>query len=486
MKAWSALTLMAALAVPTAAAAQRKPSGTMQTRSAEVYMKAANETADRAKRQENYDKALEVLTEGAQRDGDNPLIWFMMGEVYARLSDPVGADSAFDKAEALYPDYGEDVAPLRLALWIEEYNAGIAAVNGGDPAGAIARFEEADAIYRGRPDAALMLASLYEQTGDLEKAEAAYRTAIDITRGPEAANVPPDDREQWAQEEATAALNLGHLLTQLGRADDAIATYSALVENQPDNPTAQSALATALSNAGRKDEATAIYQRLLTRNDLSDIEWFNTGVGLYSAGDYDLAIQAFDKSLEVNPYSRDALYNLGQSIYGAASDLEKKREDAPEADKAAMAQQLTELYTRLADTADKLREMDPSQRSPLMMLAQAQRSLGELAADPETKSAWQQKVLATLEAADAMAFEVSSVDMRAEPGQVTVSGVITNLKGTEGQNVTLEFSLVGEGGDVIATQSVAATLPAPDGQTQFDFAVETDKIVLGWRYKVAG
>jgi len=486
MRAWGAFTLMAALAVPAAAAAQRKPSGNMQTRSAEVYLKAANETAVQEKRTENLQKALEVLTDGAKRDSDNPLVWFMMGQAYARLGDPVGADSAFDRAETLYPDYTEETAPERLAVWINEYNSGIALVQGGDPAGAIEKFERADAIYRGRPDAALTLGSLYAQTGDLAKAEAAYRTAIEIARGPAAANLAPDDRAQWAQQEETAVTHLGDLLGQLGRKDDAIDAYRGLVAHQPDNPVAQSSLALALAGAGKSDEAAAIYEKLLTRNDLSDIEWFNAGVGLYSANNFGLAIEAFDKSLEVNPYSRDAMYNLGQAIYGAASELEKARTEAPEAEKAVIAEKLTALYQKLADTAERLRDIDPNQRSALMMLAQAQRSLGELAADRETTRAWQEKVLASLQAAEDMPFEVSSVEMLPQEGKITVSGSITNLKGTEGQNVTLEFSLLGEGGEVIATQPVTATLPAADARTPFDFGVNTDKMVLGWRYRVAG
>lgn len=485
MKAWSAFTLLAALAVPTVTAAQGKPSGTMQTRSAEVYLKQATETSDQEKRTEALTKALEILTDGAKRDADNAMVWFLMGQAYARLGDPIGADSAYDKAEALYPDYGEDIAPERLAIWIQEYNSGIAAIQAGDPAGAIERFERADAIYRGRPDAALTLGSLYAQAGDLAKAEAAYRTAIDITRGPSAGNVPPADKEQWRAQETTAAVNLGGMLVQLGRTDEAITVYRNLVKNQPDNAMAQSALAATLARSGENDEAAAIYEKLLTRDDLSDIEWFNAGVGLYTANNYLLAMKAFDKSLEANPYSRDAAYNLGQAIVGAAAELEQKRAAAPDAEKAALTDQLRPLYEKLMDTANRLRDMDPSQKSPLMMLAQAQRGMSELAADRETTRAWQEKVLASLQTAEDMPFEVTSIDLRADEGSITVSGSITNLKGTEGQNVTLDFSLLGEGGEAVATQSVSATLPAADAQTTFSFTVDTDQTVLGWRYEVA-
>lgn len=486
MKRWSAFVLLAALAVPATAAAQRKPSRSMQVRSAEVYLDRAKNTGVGEERDELLRKALEVLTDGAQRDADNPLVWLMMGQANARLGDVAGADSAFDRAESLYPEYTQEIAPERFAVWVEEYNAGIAAIQAGDPAGAIGRFELADRIFRGRPDASVTLGSLYAQMGELAKAEAAYRNAIEIARGPAAATVPPDEKEQWAQQEETSAMRLADLLNQLGRKDEAVAVYRGLAENQPANARARAGLASQLAMAGRNDEAAAIYERLLGSNDLSDIEWFNAGVGLYTANNHALAVRAFEKSLEINPYSRDAIYNHGQALYASAAELEKARAAAPEAGKAAITQQLEALYLELGETAAEIRAMDPNNRNAYMMQAQAQRSLGELAGDPAKLKEWQNKVLATLELVEAMPFEVSPVDVRVSETGVSVSGGITNLKLTPGQAIALEFTLIGEAGDVVATRAVSVPAPAVDEKASFGFDVATDKTVLGWRYKVTG
>lgn len=486
MKPWSAILLLAALAVPATAAAQRKPSRSMQVRSAELYMKSANETAVQAERDELLHKALDVLMEGAERDADNPLVWLMAGQAYARLGDVAGADSAFDRAERLYPEYAAEIEPERLAVWILEYNAGIAAIQGGDPASAIARLESADQIYRGRPDGVLTLGSLYTQTGDLAKAEAAYRTAIEIARGPAAAEVEAADRERWLQQEQQAATRLADLQSQLGRADEAIATLRALVQSQPDNAGAQSGLAETLVRAGKADEAAAIYEKLLGRDDLNDIELFNAGVGLYSAGNHSMAVKAFQKSLLVNPYSRDAMYNLGQALYGQAAEIDKQRAAAPEAEKAALAAKLTPIYEEMLKVASQLQQVDPRQRAALMMQAQAQRSLGELAGDEAAAKEWRQKVLASLETAETMAFEVGPVDMRFDEDGVTISGAVTNLHAAAGQEIVIEFTLVGEGGAVVGSHTAKVTAPAADERTRFEFEIKTDKTVLGWRYAAAG
>lgn len=486
MKDWSAIVLLAALAIPATAAGQRKPSRSMQTRSAEIYLDRANNTAVPEERKELLQKALGVLLDAADRDGDNPLVWKMAGQAYARLGDAVGADSSFDRAERLYPEYAPEIEPERIAVWILEYNAGIAAIQAGDPASAIQRFETADRIHRGRPDAVLALGSLYAQSGDLAKAEAAYRAAIEIARGPAAAKVPEAEREAWAQEEEAAAMRLADLLAQLGRTDDAIATYRGLVASQPQNPRAQSGLAAVLAKAGKNDEAATLYRGLLGRNDLSDIEWFNAGVGLYSAANHTLAMQAFEKSLEVNPWSRDALYNLGQAVYGAAAEIEKERAAAPEAGKAAFGPKLVPLYEKLAETANRLREMDPAHRSALMMLAQAQRSLGELTGGDAAGQQWREKVLATLQMAEDMPFEVGPVETQVDGDAVTISGPVTNLKAAEGSPIVVVFELIGEEGAVIATETVRVTAPAAGERARFEFEVKTDKVLLGWRYKVTG
>lgn len=485
MSRWSVFVILAMLFVPATVAGQRKPSTTMQTRSAEVYLNNANNTADTEKRNEELRKALGVLTDGARRDSDNPLVWMMMGQAYARMGDVAGADSAFDKAELLYPEYAEEIEPERLALWINAYNSGIAAIQEGDPLGAIEQFETADMIYRGRPDALVTLGSLYMQAGDLPKSEEAYAQAIEVARGPAAAAVPEAARAEWAEQEATAAVRLAELQSQLGRSDDAIATYRALVASQPENPQAVSGLAAELTRAGMNDEAASIYEGLMSRDDLSDVEWFNAGVGLYSAQNHSLAAKAFEKSLEVNPYARDAMYNLGQALYGMAADLERERSEAPEGEQAAFNEKIAPIYEQLAEVATKLREVDPSSRNPVMMLAQAQRSMAEMA-DEAAQTEWREKVLATLQIAEDMPFDVAPVETQFVPGGVTISGEVTNLSATPGQEIVLEFVVVGEGGAVVTTETVRVTAPEVDDRAAFEFDVATDDLVLGWRYTVGG
>jgi tetratricopeptide (TPR) repeat protein len=256
------------------------------------------------------------------------------------------------------------------------------------------------------------------------------------------------------------------------------------VERQPDNGQARSGLATALAAAGRNDEAAKIYEEVLSDDDLDDVALFNTGVGLYQAQQFELAARAFEKSIEKNPNARDAFYNLGQALYATANELEKQRDATPEAERAAIDAKLKQAYENLASAAERLRALDPNQKSALMMLAQAQRSLGELTPEPAAGE-WKQKALATLEVADEMAFEVSGVVVAPGEASATVKGDVTNLKLPAGQSIVLEFTLFDISGSPVATQSVTVPAPAVDGQAQFTFDVPTARPVAGWKYRVA-
>jgi tetratricopeptide (TPR) repeat protein len=479
------LLALAVLALPATLEAQRKPSNSMHTRSAEVYLDRAKSTSREADRVELLNKALEVLRQGMEKDGENPRVWLLAGQAYARLGDAAGADSAFDRAESLYPEYTEETGQERLALWVTQYNQGVNALQQRQYEEAVSRFESANRVYAGRPEATLSLGSIYAQQGDLAKAETAYRAALEIMQGPAAQKVAEKDRAAWLEQERTAKSRLASLLDQLGRRDDAVAVHRAFVEKHPEDNAAKAQLAAALARAGKADEAAAMYEQLLTNADLSDTDWFNAGVGLYSADQFDLAAKAFRKSAEKNPHSRDTWYNLGQTLYAESSALEDQQKTEPAAQKAELAKRVETTNTELLEVAMRVRELDPNFRNALMMAAQAQRTLSDLTSDPAVKKQWQDKVVATLEQAESLPFEVSNVLVQPKDGGVTVSGQVTNLKLPAGQNITLEFTLVGETGETVASVPVTVATRDANAATEFSFEAASDKAVAGWKYRVA-
>src|SRR5690606_14663356 len=102
-----------ALLAPSMASAQKKPGTNMHTRSAEVYLESARKEQVVADKAKFYQQALDVTLEGVQKEPDNARIWLRMGEAQAGLGRLAAADSAFDRAEELYPPYTEETTPIR-------------------------------------------------------------------------------------------------------------------------------------------------------------------------------------------------------------------------------------------------------------------------------------------------------------------------------------------------------------------------------------
>jgi tetratricopeptide (TPR) repeat protein len=468
------LALLFVALLPLAAEAQSKPSNSMHTRSAEVYLGRAAATSRPDEKQKLYTEALEAIAPALESDANNPKVWLLAGQAHAGLGNVAAADSAFDKAEALYPEYAAEIDPERLNLWIRDYNAGVEAIQAGNEDAAIAAFEQADRVYRKRPDALISLGPLYTRKGDLAKAEQAYRDALAVIRGPAGQGLDEKTAAEWRENEEVASAQLANLLAETGKAEEAAAIYRELLERQPDNLQAKNNLAVVLSRAGNQDEASKIYADLLSQPDLDDVTLFNIGVGLYRSEQYENAAQAFRRALEKNPHSYEALYNLGQALVAAAAPLNTTTDAA----------KLRPMYEELLQVAEKLIALGPANRNAYMMQAQAQRSVGELVQDAAQSEEWKKKVLATLEQAEALQFDVAQLALEPAEGSATLKGSLTNAKLAAGAPVTLRFTFVDATGATIATQDVSLQAPAPQQSAEFTIEVKTDRPIAGWKYTV--
>jgi tetratricopeptide (TPR) repeat protein len=475
--------LFLSLLLPLAALAQKRPGNTVHTRSAEVYLDRANAASRQEDKTEMLNKALEAASTGAQRDADNPKIWLLIGQAHARLGNAAAADSAFDKAEALYPDYAPEIEPERLDLWIRSYNAGVAALQAGRAADAIASFEQADRVYRGRPEALIGLGSIYAHENDAGRAEQAFRAALEVIRGPAGKQVDEKTAAEWHQQEELAATQLANLLIESGKPAEAAELYRSLLARQPDNLEAMNNLALALSRAGNAEEATQLYAQLLERPDLDETTLFNLGVTLYGAEQFERAADAFRRAVERNPHSRDALYNLGQALVGAAGELVAER-DATPARASEISTQLTRTFEELRTTAQKLNAVDPHNRNTLMMLGEAQRNLAELSTDAAAADALKKALVETLEKVNPLEFDLSEIALRVTDGAATLTGSLTNEKLPAGKPVTLRFTFLDETGAPIAVEDVAVSAPEPEQSTSFTVELTTERPIAGWRYEV--
>jgi tetratricopeptide (TPR) repeat protein len=480
---WGSLLVLAVI-LPGPASAQKKPGNNKDTRSAEVYLDGASKEQVLVDKQKFFKQALEATLRGAQTDPDNARVWLLMGRAQVGLNNLAAADSAFDKAEQLYPPYKTETEPYRTNAWVGLYNQGIAALQAGNNADAISLMEQANSVYQGRPEALTTLAQLYQQQGELPKAEQAFRGALTILRGEARKGLNAEQEAKWTANEQESVLRLAGLLAETNRAEEAISLYQEFLQRHPDNVMAKANLGVVMMRAGKAAEAAPLFNELLDRPDLEGPALFNIGVGLFRANQYTQASRAFERALKESPYSFDALYNLSQSILAGTAEAEKLKAGKTGAELTAINDQLLKDYTRMGELAEQLLQLHPANNQAIMMLAHSQRLRGELISDQAKANEWKQAVLKTLEQHEAWPFEVEGIQVIPSGTKANILGNIKNLKATQGSPLKIRFILLDQAGVSVSEQEISVTAPATGEIERFTADMPSPEGAVAWKYVI--
>jgi len=174
------------------------------------------------------------------------------------------------------------------------------------------------------------LQSLYNQAlaaqraGNLAEAERLYRQILGHTVLPEVlVNLGNVLAQQGRREEALASydkalaarpdlfealFNRANVLLELKRPEDALQNYDRLVALRPDFPSGWNNRGTALRNLQRLDEALASFSRAAALSPAHVNALTNVAIVLWDLGRLEEALVASDRALTIAPNSAEALY----------------------------------------------------------------------------------------------------------------------------------------------------------------------------------
>lgn len=424
----SRLFLSAAVAVAVLAPAhlfgQKAPERTKELKDAERFVASSMVAPDPAEARARLERALNPLQQAMAKDPDNALVWFTSGQVFVGLNQMARADSAFDKAAALYAPLAPDIEQERLRAWNGYFEAGLKAMDTGNYPEAITLLETAEVIYDVRPESKLNLAALYANQSEFGKAEAAYRAVSAIVNGPEAAKLQPEEAAQWKRFGRMASLKIAEV-------------------------------------AGAR------------------------GIKAFEESRYDDAIAAFREARDLNPHARDYHYNLAQSLYAKARDAEDRRanlKDQKSAEAKQIAQDLVATYTEVEPIAMHARSIDPNNEDLFQLLMHSYRVRGDLGADAATKSAYQKKVSDLLKDHAALNAVISDLNTTFGIEEATVRGTLRNLKLAPGTPVKILVTLVAADGSVADEQEIVVNAPAVNADATFEGTMKVTGDVAGWKY----
>ncbi len=442
-----------------------RPRDNDHTQTAQLFLLQAEQTgtADPSR----YQSALDAAQLSIAEDSTNPLGYRLAAEAYIGLGNFEEADRMLNAAVELYPAYEQELTFVRENAWVEAYNSAIEPLQAGDLEGAIEGFEKAHVIFRGRPEAMLQLASLYDRTQQSDRAIGIYRDILELVQGPVFAAQDSAGQESWKEQEEIAAYNLAQGLARAGRNQEAVAAYSDYLEQNPGSLNVLTSLANTLMAIAQEavadtmnpdsatyrmnaDSAMAIYGGLMARTDMDARDFFIAGIGLYNLEEYSRAAEAFRRSTEINPMSRDGAYNYAQSLF------------------------LAEEFDNLHAAGMALIELDPQNPNAYLLAGQGLLNTGN-----------EDEAIEVSNRLEDLAFEV--VDPTLQPiagGGAEIRGAIKNKTLDEGTAVTLRIHFTAPDGTEVGTRDMTVQAGPVDVEVPFDTEMDTDADILGYWYEV--
>ncbi len=427
-------------------------------RNAELYLKAATESRSDEQRDRSIADAKRVLVDALEAGEEtNPGVWYFLGRAYALEGDLPGADSAFTKSEALYPDCAEDMDNQRRSVWVPLYNAGVEALGVNDLAAAREAFAEADLISNKEPFVPYYLASVLLAQDDVAGALVLFKKTVGMgqTEG--------DYEESYI----TSLFNAGRLHHMLQQWDSAAVWYAQYRAVMPNDREALASILQVLEAGGRDEEALAFTDTILEYAEaMTDLDIFSVGVSLFQASRHEDAIRAFEVGLQKNRYYRDGIYNLAQSYFAIANPRDSA--ETPSEDEQTVR---AEAASEMLDMTRHLLDIDPANENSLRLHAAAYQLNGDTVA-----------TLDMLERIEALTFDVKIELFQPGDTGYQVQGTISNLKEEETSVPDIVFEFVSLDGLVVTSETVSGRTLTSKATDRFQLNAVGEGIAA-WRYK---
>lgn len=427
-----------------------RPRDTDFTEDAEDAIDDAEDANDEAQRRGYYETALAAAMAEIAANPNNPLGHRLAAVAALGLEQYQEAGAHFDRAQELYPLYEFEHQAMRQEAWIDLYNQASPFVSSGDYESAAEIFEDAHAIFQGRPEVMVTLAQIYGALGEYDRAIEFVETVDAFLVSETAAVADSATVAEWQEQASVLPTLRAQSLAAAGRPAEAVDAYRALTESDPGNLDYVRGLAQVLMDSGREEEALEVYAELMSKPGLSGQDLFAIGVGFYQANDYVNAVTAFRTAAEQNPTDRDAIEMWARSMM------------------------LDEVFDGLADVAKQWAELDPYSQNAYLIWAQAANRTEDTAGTQEAMNA-------------AQGLEVSVDQLQLQRfggGGGSVSGSVINKTLTAGATVTLRFTFYGDSGSPIGTVTETVTVGETDMAEIFQVEFDSGEIVGGYSYEL--
>jgi tetratricopeptide (TPR) repeat protein len=214
------------------------------------------------------------------------------------------------------------------AASLAHHNLAVALADAGQPAEAIAHFEQALKLRSGYAHARANLGDVLLQLGRPREA---------LPHLEEAVRLQPNY--------AAAHNTLGATLAALGRSDEARAHYESAIRIQPDLAAAHRNLGLAIATAGRHAEAIPHFERAIALAPHDRDAELSLAIALMATDRFTAAVPHFERAIALSPHSPNAHHTYARAL-ASRGDLDAAIRHLRDA--VALAPQRPDLHRDLA------------------------------------------------------------------------------------------------------------------------------------------
>lgn len=425
-----------------------RPAG--KVNDAQKALRTGIEDKDAAKRAAALAQAEKILLEQVSQGQQNAAAWYYLGRTYLALGDVAGADSAFDKAQAVQADCEIDINSYRQNAWAVLANAGIDKLRANETDSALVLFRQASTIFDQLPHVYENMGVIFANASQNDSAAYYFGKAAEIS---EADTTLVDNRN-------SATLNQAMTLQRMEKHAEAIQVLEKYLGWNPNDTDARKSLSWSYRQSGQTAKADSLDQAMVDEfarmnpDSLSTGDLMAVGVSMFNAKKYEESAKVFEKLMAQNPWSRDAVYNAANS-YLALKQWEK-----------------------LETTGRKLIEIEPLNEDAYRLTSQA---LRELKKQDELLKVAEQFVSLPANV-EVSAFSMGQQATRWEAtahGRKATDAAGKDLKPVA-VSITVEF--LDDAGNVVGSQDV--NIPALEPEATAPLKAEIQKGgSTAWRYK---
>jgi len=253
------------------------------------------------------------------------IVGFDVGKMFGSIQDR--QDQMIEKLKSFAPQYSIDIlSEVVDALRNQARQA-------SEEQARIKKIQSLDFFTRGYKAA---------ESGDHNIAEGLYRKAIEL-----------DPKDSWAHN------NLGAVLYNLNRYEEAEAACRKAIKLDPKNAEAHYNLGSVLDDLKRYEEAEAAYRKAIELDPEDALAHYNLGVVLNDLNRYEEAEAAYRKAIKLDPKYATVHYNLGVVL-----DYLKRHEEAEAAYRKAIEldpKDTAEAYNNLGVVLRKLKRYEEAE-----------------------------------------------------------------------------------------------------------------------------